>query len=100
MVRDVYQALHDKALTDTPAGTNASNSSSSSAAGNGTELLTKALPLLLREHQCWTTGPKAVQVQGPDGSMHNFSRCAGCIYIYVLCSHIPTVDSLVGVANG
>jgi hypothetical protein len=77
MVRDVYTALQDKTIAATPTNTNTSNTSSSSSAsaGNGTKLLTKALPLLLREHEYWTTGPKAVMVQGPDGSMHNLSRC-------------------------
>lgn len=41
---------------------------------NGAQLLSQALPLLLREHEYWTTGDKAVTVTAADGSRHNLSR--------------------------
>lgn len=71
MVRDIYQAQ----LSAATGGANATSGSSSSI-GNGTELLTKALPLLVKEHEYWTTGNKAVVVEAADGSTHNFSRWA------------------------
>jgi hypothetical protein len=72
MVRDVYQAQQAAAVT---AATEGANANSSSRSGNGTELLAKALPLLLQEHEYWTTGDKAVVVTAADGSTHTFSRC-------------------------
>lgn len=43
-------------------------------ATNDTELLRRALPLLLVEHSYWTSPPKAVQVQAPNGTVYNMSR--------------------------
>ncbi|KAF6257659.1 trehalase-domain-containing protein [Scenedesmus sp. NREL 46B-D3] len=37
-------------------------------------LLSRALPLLLREHDYWTSAPKAVRVATADGTVHNMSR--------------------------
>jgi neutral trehalase len=37
-------------------------------------LLRRALPLLVREQQHWSSGAKAVVLQAPDGSVHRLSR--------------------------
>eukprot|EP00878_Enallax_costatus_P016595 GHUV01017413.1.p1 GENE.GHUV01017413.1~~GHUV01017413.1.p1 ORF type:complete len:351 (+),score=99.53 GHUV01017413.1:657-1709(+) len=54
MVRTVYESL--------PSGTNSS------------ALIRRALPLLVSEHQYWTSPPKAVRLQGKDGTVHELSR--------------------------
>jgi hypothetical protein len=38
------------------------------------QLPSRALPLLLREHEYWTSAPKQVQVQAADGTVYNLSR--------------------------
>jgi hypothetical protein len=38
------------------------------------QLLSRALPLLLREHAYWNSPPKQVQVAAADGTVHNMSR--------------------------
>eukprot|EP00877_Chromochloris_zofingiensis_P005742 jgi/Chrzof1/15169/Cz09g30050.t1 len=43
-------------------------------AGNDTELMAAALPLLIREHHYWTTGDKLVMVQAANGTVYNMSR--------------------------
>jgi alpha,alpha-trehalase len=43
-------------------------------ATNNTSLLTTALPLLIREHEFWTTGPKAVQLTSSTGQTYRLSR--------------------------
>ena len=55
MVRTVYEAL--------------------SPGANSSALIQRALPLLMSEHQYWTTAPKAVRLQGKDGTVHQLSRC-------------------------
>lgn len=44
------------------------------------QLLRDALPLLIREHEYWTTGNKAIRVRAADGSIHALSRwgAQGC----------------------
>jgi len=85
MVRAVYEAEATQLLAsnETTASANptantttttSTNSSSSSSSNNATDLLCRALPLLLREHEYWTTGPKAVVVRAADGSNHSLSR--------------------------
>jgi neutral trehalase len=51
------------------------------ASGDGA-LLHEALPLLVREHAYWTTGPKAVRVRAADGRVHSLSRCVSspCVW--------------------
>lgn len=78
MVRAVYEAEATQLLasndTTAPANPIANPTSSSNSSSNATELLRRALPLLLREHEYWTTGPKAVVVRATDGSNHSLSR--------------------------
>jgi hypothetical protein len=38
------------------------------------QLLSRALPLLLREHAYWTSPPKQVQILGDNGTVYNLSR--------------------------
>jgi hypothetical protein len=103
MVREVYEAQQQIAdnSADNSTGNSTDNSANSTggSSSNGTQLLSQALPLLLREHEYWTTGDKAVTVLAADGSRHNLSRCAylrafvlfasgGCMYV---CSFVGCV---------
>lgn len=75
MVREVYEAQQQTADSSTDNSTdNSVNSTGANSSSNGTQLLSRALPPLLREHEYWTTGDKAVTVVAADGSRHNLSR--------------------------